>query len=329
MVSLPDPNSESIPIDNIQCPVCIEKIGGYLLECGHGVCPTCLEGINTTSTQAHSVFKCPLCRAEIAKKPVFIQAFSDRFDIQIIRDMNEKINIWWNNNQSTSTSRYSDMETSQMIRSRANNRANYYEQSIYNNLNNINPVVLQRPHIQNLSASALSFSAKEEYLTDRNNELGEVVGPLNLSPSSYFTLSNRNVQLSNGWTFTPFEYPIKIQLQNTKCYERSLNFQEHRRIITEIIQDEVCNTVQKIEQAAKSKFGTYNLFTEIRYRRENSSRRLTLGTYSGRWTHPNINDMRQSPNINLDTVEYITNLKIVCFGAWTYNNYVGCRWHLF
>ena len=343
----------------MECPVCLDKQGAYLLiGCGHGLCPECIEGIHNSNAQH---FACPLCRKTVIQKPVFIQALSEYFDSTIIQSMNQKINMWWSNSESSTTRNiYRDFDNPRTFQTRNETNLNtihYYTDnyaSYLSTTNNLNTNLLNRnSNPQNInnhntnentvrrnnvwpSETMLNNSASEEYSSISNNIINDIKNNRILNRNFNTTLSGTSsnpvlYQLNDGWTFTPFsEGPIVINITfPIVCAEKNLNESgsTHRRLIMFLATNAAfANTIESVENSVAHRLSHigYEFHSEIRYRNTNAVNNTvnnkSICVHTGTWIKPE--------SLRNQDIFTLSNIKIACFGVWTYNNKYGCRWHI-
>jgi hypothetical protein len=61
--TLPNDDDDTLPKDEVTCPICLFNKPYIILNCGHTVCDTCIDGYE----HSDSTLRCALCRCEMTQ----------------------------------------------------------------------------------------------------------------------------------------------------------------------------------------------------------------------------------------------------------------------
>ena len=84
-------------MEALECPICYDRVGAFLLHCGHGMCSECIHRLSHDNSPFRGEFKCPLCRTFIHETPVLIHALSEF--VEEVGYKTERIRALWNEEQ--------------------------------------------------------------------------------------------------------------------------------------------------------------------------------------------------------------------------------------
>ena len=301
---LPEISNESL-----QCPVCLDKYGSYLLtECGHTLCDTCIIKINEQS----GIIKCPLCREIVKNKPILVQVFAGTLSSDEKLRITEKFNQLFPVNQNQSIPVQNQIQHSVNNLELVENAKKEFE--------------FYYPTIEGISWEGIPniINSNQTYATDNISSLRRIV------------LINQKFALSgsarNQWFFSPFLSSPIIFKDTFRIIDRDCNrvdnVSRHRRIIlvmtnlqTNFVKTMANRVIEEVNRAFSSQLVIPNIF-QYSYYNDIINRcgfTNTLCVHSGNW---NIQS-----TFGYNTV-YSKELVIACRGIWFNENNYGFRFHI-
>jgi len=239
-----------------------------------------------------------MCRVAITHAPVIVQAFASHMPDGLVRTMNEHFASWF---RSSTSNMSNTINTSNYI----NDNENYTPPS---SPPNDTDTVSLNFHREN---SLISAAAQEWDIITNNESFNTNNRITNLM------LLNRNYDLPNNWTFTPFTTLYTLNTNYT--LNRNIEFAERwspnqrkrfRRVIIYLDDNGITNEIQSLENNMFSRFSSLIPFSEIGLR----NNRYSIGAYT-------LDNDYNEPLNNTSR-----NITLICKGVWTHNGQVGCRW---